>query len=139
MSKAVPQPAIDLEAWIGGRRVVVDAAVKRIDLHSPVDGSLNYRMPDAGADLVIERSPHDWASELSAVVPSGVDVVLDVVGGEYVRRNLKAMAFGGRHVSGVGRLAGHEQRAVRGSAQPRETAFRHRCRSTAEPEWLLPV
>ncbi|MDQ7971304.1 MAG: NAD(P)H-quinone oxidoreductase [Rhodocyclaceae bacterium] len=29
----------------------------------------------------------------------GVDVVLDVVGGDYVRRNLQAMAFGGRHVS----------------------------------------
>jgi acyl-CoA reductase-like NAD-dependent aldehyde dehydrogenase len=48
MSKA----GLDLEAWIGGRRVAVDAAVKRIDLHSPVDGSLNYRMPDAGAELV---------------------------------------------------------------------------------------
>ena len=29
----------------------------------------------------------------------GVDVVLDVVGGDYVRRNLRALAFGGRHVS----------------------------------------
>ncbi|MET4575248.1 NAD(P)H-quinone oxidoreductase [Ottowia thiooxydans] len=29
----------------------------------------------------------------------GADVVLDVVGGDYVRRNLQAMAFGGRHVS----------------------------------------
>lgn len=29
----------------------------------------------------------------------GVDVVLDMVGGDYVRRNLDALAFGGRHVS----------------------------------------
>ncbi|MFT3758877.1 NAD(P)H-quinone oxidoreductase [Thauera sp.] len=29
----------------------------------------------------------------------GADVVLDVVGGDYVRRNLQALAFGGRHVS----------------------------------------
>lgn len=29
----------------------------------------------------------------------GVDVVLDIVGGDYVSRNLRAMAFGGRHVS----------------------------------------
>lgn len=29
----------------------------------------------------------------------GVDVVLDIVGGDYVRRNLDALAFGGRHLS----------------------------------------
>ncbi|MFY2566620.1 NAD(P)H-quinone oxidoreductase [Achromobacter ruhlandii] len=29
----------------------------------------------------------------------GVDVVLDVVGGDYVARNLQALAFGGRHLS----------------------------------------
>ncbi|SDV49408.1 NADPH2:quinone reductase [Chitinasiproducens palmae] len=29
----------------------------------------------------------------------GVDVVIDMVGGDYVRRNLDALAFGGRHVS----------------------------------------
>jgi NADPH2:quinone reductase len=36
---------------------------------------------------------------LDATGGRGVDVVLDVVGGDYVRRNLQAMAFGGRHVS----------------------------------------
>jgi NADPH2:quinone reductase len=29
----------------------------------------------------------------------GVDVVLDMIGGDYVKRNLDALAFGGRHVS----------------------------------------
>jgi len=29
----------------------------------------------------------------------GVDVVLDMVGGDYLRRNLEVLAFGGRHVS----------------------------------------
>lgn len=29
----------------------------------------------------------------------GVDVVLDMVGGDYVKRNLEALAFGGRHLS----------------------------------------
>ncbi len=29
----------------------------------------------------------------------GVNVVLDIVGGDYVRRNLQVLAFGGRHVS----------------------------------------
>ena len=36
---------------------------------------------------------------LDATGGRGVDVVLDVVGGDYVGRNLQAMAFGGRHVS----------------------------------------
>src|SRR3712207_8250062 len=30
---------------------------------------------------------------------NGVHVVLDMVGGDYVRRNLQTLAFGGRHVS----------------------------------------
>lgn len=44
--------SIELGAWIGGRAVTVPDAVARIELRSPVDGSLNYRLPDAGADLV---------------------------------------------------------------------------------------
>lgn len=44
--------SLDLGAWIDGRDVAVPAAVPRIDLVSPVDGSLTYRMPEAGADLV---------------------------------------------------------------------------------------
>lgn len=44
-----------------------------------------------GADIVLERSPHDWAAELAGLVPDGVDVVLDVVGGDEVDRNLKVV------------------------------------------------
>ena len=58
-----------------------------------------------GADLVIERSPHDWASELSAAVPAGVDVVLDVVGGDEVDRNLRVVATKGTIVQ-VGLMGG---------------------------------
>ncbi len=58
-----------------------------------------------GADLVIERSPHDWASELSAAVPAGVDVVLDVVGGDEVDRNLRVVAPKGTIVQ-VGLMGG---------------------------------
>jgi putative PIG3 family NAD(P)H quinone oxidoreductase len=45
---------------------------------------------DLGADVVLERSPADWLGELQRAVPAGVDVVLDVIGGEEVDRNLKA-------------------------------------------------
>ena len=58
-----------------------------------------------GADLVIERSPHDWASELAAAVPAGVDVVLDVVGGDEVDRNLRVVATKGTIVQ-VGLMGG---------------------------------
>ncbi|MEN9803654.1 MAG: hypothetical protein RIS41_501 [Actinomycetota bacterium] len=58
-----------------------------------------------GADLVIERSPHDWATELAAAVPSGVDVVLDVVGGDEVDRNLRVVATKGTIVQ-VGLMGG---------------------------------
>jgi putative PIG3 family NAD(P)H quinone oxidoreductase len=58
-----------------------------------------------GADLVIERSPHDWLAELRTHRPDGVDVVLDVVGGDEMDRNLHAVAVQGRIVQ-VGLMGG---------------------------------
>jgi putative PIG3 family NAD(P)H quinone oxidoreductase len=58
-----------------------------------------------GADLVLERSPHDWLADLRAAVPQGVDVVLDVIGGEEVDRNLQAVAIRGSIVQ-VGLMGG---------------------------------
>jgi len=58
-----------------------------------------------GADLVIERSPHDWASDVAAAVPSGVDVILDVVGGDEIDRNLRVVATKGTIVQ-VGLMGG---------------------------------
>ena len=44
-----------------------------------------------GADLVLERSPADWLGALTEALPGGVDVVLDVIGGEEADRNLRAV------------------------------------------------
>ena len=44
--------SLELGAWIGGKDVRVPADVARIELRSPVDGSVTYRMPDAGAEFV---------------------------------------------------------------------------------------
>ncbi|XAH24863.1 NAD(P)H-quinone oxidoreductase [Xylophilus sp. GW821-FHT01B05] len=53
-----------------------------------------------GADLAICWPTTDFTQAcLDYTHGRGVDVVLDIVGGDYVRRNLRAMAFGGRHVS----------------------------------------
>ena len=58
-----------------------------------------------GADVVIERSPHDWLGELRSHVPGGVDTVLDVVGGDEVDRNIDALALKGRIIQ-VGMMSG---------------------------------
>jgi putative PIG3 family NAD(P)H quinone oxidoreductase len=46
---------------------------------------------ELGADVVLERSPSDWLGALAHEVPGGVDVVLDVIGGDETDRNLKAV------------------------------------------------
>lgn len=58
-----------------------------------------------GADLVVERSPHDWLDEVQRGVPDGFDVVLDVIGGDEVDRNLRAVAHRGSIIQ-VGLMGG---------------------------------
>lgn len=60
---------------------------------------------DLGADLVLERSPVDWAAALRAAVPGGVDVILDVVGGDETNRNLASIRSQGTIVQ-VGLMGG---------------------------------
>lgn len=53
-----------------------------------------------GADLALCYRNEDFVqASLDFTQGRGVDVVLDMVGGDYIQRNLQAMAFGGRHVS----------------------------------------
>jgi NADPH:quinone reductase len=58
-----------------------------------------------GADVVLERSPHDWLTAARAAVPGGFDVVLDVIGGDEIDRNLQAVALKGTVVQ-VGLMGG---------------------------------
>ena len=60
---------------------------------------------ELGADVVLERSPADWAAGLKSAVPGGVDVVLDVVGGEEANRNLASIKPQGTIVQ-VGLMGG---------------------------------
>ncbi len=60
---------------------------------------------ELGADLVFERSPHDWLADARAARPSGFDTVLDVIGGEETDRNLQAVAVRGTIVQ-VGLMGG---------------------------------
>jgi NADPH2:quinone reductase len=53
-----------------------------------------------GAFAAINYKKKDFAAEtLKATKGKGVDVVLDMIGGDYLPRNLKILKAGGRHVS----------------------------------------
>jgi NADPH:quinone reductase len=54
---------------------------------------------DIGADHVIEYREQDFATEVARITAKrGVDVVLDMVGGDYIERNVKCLALEGRLV-----------------------------------------
>jgi len=55
---------------------------------------------ELGAELAIDYKTEDFVQGVkTATGGRGVDVVLDMIGGDYVRRNIDALAPGGRHVS----------------------------------------
>ena len=58
-----------------------------------------------GADVVLERSPADWLGDLRSAIPGGVDVVLDVIGGDEADRNLQATRMDGTIIQ-VGLMGG---------------------------------
>jgi NADPH:quinone reductase-like Zn-dependent oxidoreductase len=61
---------------------------------------------DLGADAVVDYGLQDFVAEaLSVTGGAGVDVVLDVIGGEYVEKNVAALAVKGRIIQ-VGVMAG---------------------------------
>ena len=77
-----------------GARIAVTCSVGKMDA-----------CRELGADIVLERSPADWAAELRSAVPSGVDTILDVVGGDEANRNLASIAPQGTIVQ-VGLMGG---------------------------------
>jgi NADPH2:quinone reductase len=60
-----------------------------------------------GADAAIDYRQQDFAAEVKRLAPEGVDVVLDMVGGDYFQRNLRCLAKDGRLVL-IAFLGGHE-------------------------------
>ncbi len=57
------------------------------------------RALEIGADHAIDYKTQDFVAEVQALAPDGVHLVLDMVGGDYVPRNLDCLAAEGRHVS----------------------------------------
>ena len=55
---------------------------------------------ELGADLAINYKTHDYVEEVTRFTDGrGVDVVLDMVSGDYVARNLECLTEDGRHVT----------------------------------------
>ena len=57
------------------------------------------RALEIGADHAIDYRAQDFVAEVRAIAPEGVNLVLDMVGGDYVARNIACLADEGRHVS----------------------------------------
>jgi NADPH2:quinone reductase len=57
------------------------------------------RALEIGADHAIDYKAVDFVAAVQAIAPEGVNLVLDMVGGDYLARNLACMAEEGRHVS----------------------------------------
>jgi len=86
--------AIQLAKAIGARVLVTASAPKLA------------RCRQLGADSAVDHRNGDFVTEARALTGGrGVDVVLDVVGGAYLARNLEALAVGGRIVQ-VGIMGG---------------------------------
>ena len=55
---------------------------------------------ELGADLAIDYRKKDWVEEVKAFAgKKGVDLILDMVGGDYVQKNLGVLAWDGRLVN----------------------------------------
>lgn len=52
---------------------------------------------DLGADAAFDYRKDGWESDIAGL--GGADVVLDMAGGDFIKRNMAAMNPGGRHVS----------------------------------------
>lgn len=92
-ASGVGTAAIQIAKAIGAR-IAVTCSRPKMDL-----------CRELGADAVLERSPSDWASEARALVPQGFDVILDVIGGDEVERNLQVARTRGTIVQ-VGLMGG---------------------------------
>jgi putative PIG3 family NAD(P)H quinone oxidoreductase len=78
---------------------------------------------DLGADLVVDYGNEDFVAAVrDATEGAGVGVVLDVIGGDYVARNVAALAVGGRIVQ-VGVMGGGGEGLNVGALLPKRASI----------------
>ena len=56
------------------------------------------RCKKLGAEFGVDRRERDWSEAVLEAYPDGVDVILDISGGEYLARNLRTLKLRGRLV-----------------------------------------
>jgi len=95
-----------------GARIVVTASAGKVEACRAL-----------GADLVVDYGVDDFVAECDAYTDgAGVDVVLDVIGGDYVDRNVKALRVGGTIVL-VGVMGGGRTQVDVGALLPKRAAI----------------
>ena len=77
---------------------------------------------ELGADRAIDYATEDFVAEVAALCPDGVDTVLDVIGGDYVDRNIAALRVGGRIVQ-VGVMGGGATSVNVGALLPKRASL----------------
>lgn len=78
---------------------------------------------ELGAHLVVDYTRHDFVSAVRAAsAGAGADVVLDVIGGDYVARNVRTVAVGGRIVQ-VGVMGGGRAEVPVGELLPKRASI----------------
>lgn len=78
---------------------------------------------DLGADLAVDYGTDDFVAETKDWTDGrGVDVVLDVVGGEYLARNVDALALGG-HIVQVGVMGAGNATFALGALLPKRASI----------------
>lgn len=95
-----------------GARVIVTASAAKLDACRAL-----------GADLAVDYTSQDFAVEaLSFTDGAGVDVILDVIGGDYVDRNISCVRVGGRIVQ-VGTMGGGRTEVNIGMLLPKRASL----------------
>ncbi|MDY0913141.1 NAD(P)H-quinone oxidoreductase [Rathayibacter festucae] len=79
--------AIQIAAAIGARVAVTAGSPRKLDACRAL-----------GADILIDYREEDFVERIAAETDGGVDVILDPVGGDYLARDVEALALGGRVV-----------------------------------------
>jgi len=87
-SSGIGVTAIQLAKWVGARVITTVGSDEKAKAVSQI-----------GADFAINYHTEDWAALVKEITNgSGVNVVLDMVGGPYIEKNLRSLAVEGRMV-----------------------------------------